>query len=63
MLRQHDGFRKELNPSYKLRGEYLGLLGPSHRPGFRAKRAANAARFGAFFAAFRLKTASKRHFF
>ena len=34
-------------------GQYLGLLGPSHRPGFRAKRAANAALFGAFFAAFR----------
>jgi hypothetical protein len=31
------------------------FLGPSHRPGFRAKRAANAAPFGAFFAAYRLK--------
>ena len=32
------------------------FLGPSHRPGFRAKRAANAALFGAFFAAFVLKS-------
>ena len=33
----------------------LSGLGPSHRPGFRAKRAANTAPLGAFFAAFRRK--------
>src|SRR5260370_30044239 len=36
--------------------------GASHDRGFRAKRAVNAAPFGAFFAAFLLKTASNRPF-
>ena len=36
-----------------------GPVRPSHRPGFSAKRAPRTARFGAFFAAFALKTARK----
>ena len=44
-------------------GQYLSLLGTSHRPGFRAKRADNAALFGAFFAAFFGKQPFNAHFY
>ena len=56
------GNRDFVRRTRRFGGQHLGLLGPSHRPGFRAKRTASAALSGAFFAASRQKAAFNANF-